>query len=69
MRPPEGADPAPAPEDGPVLDQQWIEEQTGRRGANDNAAPPRNGGQPKVPPPVVKAPPNRPPPPQPGDFN
>ncbi|MGQ3101122.1 MAG: transglycosylase domain-containing protein [Sphingopyxis solisilvae] len=67
MRPPEATAPPP-PEPGPVLDQQWIEEQTGRRGANDNGAPPRGGGQPKVQPPVVKAPPNRTQP-QPGDFN
>src|SRR3546814_8070537 len=30
--PPEGGEPVPPPVDeGPVLDQQWIEEQTGRR--------------------------------------
>lgn len=67
MRPPEATAPPP-PDPGPVLDQQWIEEQTGRRGASDNGAPPRGGAQPKVQPPVVKAPPNRPAP-QPGDFN
>lgn len=67
MRPPDATAPPPS-DPGPVLDQQWIEEQTGRRGANDNGAPPRGGGQPKVQPPVVKAPPSRPPP-QPGDFN
>ncbi|HEY0594828.1 MAG TPA: PBP1A family penicillin-binding protein [Sphingopyxis sp.] len=73
-RPPEGAAPPPPPEDGPVLDQQWIEEQTGRRGPGDNGAVPKNGAQPKTPappkaaPPVVKAPaPARTP--QPDDSN
>lgn len=66
------ADAPPPPEDGPVLDQQWIEEQTGRRGSGENGTVPRNGGQPKAPavpktaPPVVKAPPPRT---QPDDFN
>jgi len=31
-----------------VLDQQWIEEQTGRRPPADNGAVPKNGGQPKM---------------------
>ncbi len=66
MRPPEGADPAPAPEDGPVLDQQWIEEQTGRRGSGDPAAAPKNGAPPKGQAPATKAPPQRPPP---AEFN
>ena len=47
-RPPEGAAPPPPTEDGPVLDQQWIEEQTGRRPPADNGAAPKNGGQPKM---------------------
>ena len=61
-RPPEGVDPGPPPEDGPVLDPQWIEEQTGRRGPGDNAAVSKNGSQPKMitvpkaPAPVVKTP-------------
>jgi penicillin-binding protein 1A len=52
----------PPPADGPVLNQQWIEEQTGRRPPADNgaaapkAAPP---APPKAPPPVLKAPPAR----------
>lgn len=66
LRPPESADPAPAPEDGPVLDQQWIEEQTGRRGPGDPGAAPKNGAAPKVPPPVTKTPAQRPPP---AEFN
>ena len=66
MRPPEGAEPAPTPEDGPVLDQQWIEEQTGRRGPGDPGTAPRNGAPPKTPAPVTKAPAQRPPP---ADFN
>ena len=66
MRPPEGTDPAPAPEDGPVLDQQWIEEQTGRRGSGDPAAAPKNGAPPKGQAPATKAPPQRPPP---AEFN
>jgi penicillin-binding protein 1A len=60
------ADAPPPADDGPVLDQQWIEEQTGRRGSGDNnATAPRNGGQtrapaaPKVAPPVVKTSPPR----------
>ena len=65
MRPPEEAAPPP-PEDGPILDQQWIEEQTGRRGAVDNGAAVKGGGQPKVAPPMVKAPSQRP---QPVDFD
>lgn len=66
MRPPEGAAPAPAPEDGPVLDQQWIEEQTGRRGPGEPGAAPKNGAVPKGQPPATKAPPQRPPP---AEFN
>ena len=65
MRPPEEAAPPP-PEDGPVLDQQWIEEQTGRRGPGDTSSAPRNGAPPKTPPPVAKAPAQRPPP---AEFN
>jgi penicillin-binding protein 1A len=70
--PDDDVSPPPA-EDGPVLDQQWIEEQTGRRGSGDNGAAPRNGGQskapatPKVAPPVVKTTPPRGQ--QPGDSN
>ena len=64
MRPPESA--APAPEDGPVLDQQWIEEQTGRRGPGEPGAAPKNGAVPKGQPPATKAPPQRPPP---AEFN
>ena len=67
-RPPEPTGPIPPPADeGPVLDQQWIEEQTGRRPPADNGAAPRNGGQPKiitvpkiVPPPTTRPPPQRP---------
>ena len=73
-RPPEGADPAPPPtEDEPVLDQQWIEEQTGRRPPPDNGMMPKNGAQPRIvtvpktAPPAVKAPPPRSQP-QTGDF-
>lgn len=48
-RPPETTGPTPPPtDDGPVLDQQWIEEQTGRRPPGDNGAAPKNGGQPKI---------------------
>jgi penicillin-binding protein 1A len=68
---PDADAPPPPPEDGPVLDQQWIEEQTGRHGPGDNGVP-KNGGQPKAPappkaaPPVVKTPPART---QPDSFN
>ncbi len=65
LGPPDEAAPRP-PEDGPVLDQQWIEEQTGRRSPGENAAAPKNSTAPKVQPPVVKAPAQRP---QPADFN
>src|SRR3546814_14621974 len=71
-RPPEMMGPMPPPADeGPVLDQQWIEEQTGRRPPPDNGAPPangaapKNGGQPKlitvpnVPPPTTTRPPQQ----------
>jgi len=55
--PPEGGEPAPPPADeGPVLDQQWIEEQTGRR------APAAPGAAPKQTapvPPVIRIPPAR----------
>ena len=61
-RPPETAGPTRRrrPKTGPVLDQQWIEEQTGRRGPGDDGAAPKNGGQskiitvPKAAPPVVR---------------
>ncbi|WP_249340279.1 PBP1A family penicillin-binding protein [Sphingopyxis sp. 2PD] len=66
MRPPESAAPAPAPENGPVLDQQWIEEQTGRRGPGEPGAAPKNGAVPKGQPPATKAPAQRPPP---AEFN
>ncbi len=65
--PPDGAVPPPV-EEGPVLDQQWIEEQTGRRlppeanGAPRGAAPNRPA-IPNAPPPVLKAPPSPRPPP------
>ncbi len=67
-RPPEGVAPPPPPsEEGPVLDQQWIEEQTGRRPPADNGTAPKNGGQPKmvtvpkVAPPPARGPQPRPP--------
>jgi penicillin-binding protein 1A len=60
--PPEGGEIAPPPaEDGPVLNQQWLDEQTGRRQPPDAGAAPR-GAQPapaKAPPPVIKLPPAR----------
>ena len=67
-RPPESFDTPPPPAvEGPVLDQQWIEEQTGRR-------PPANGGgsQPKIisvpkAPPPARVPPPRPAPAEPVD--
>jgi penicillin-binding protein 1A len=47
-RAPDASGPQPPPADeGPVLDQQWIEEQTGRRPPADNGAPPQNGAAPK----------------------
>ena len=47
-RPPEMTGPMPPPvDDGPVLDQQWIEEQTGRRPPADNGAPAQNGATPQ----------------------
>jgi penicillin-binding protein 1A len=64
-RPPESDAPPPQPQDdGPVLNQQWIEEQTGRRppsetGPAAKAAPQNKSASPaapKVVPPVVKAP-------------
>ena len=65
----QGDVPPPPPADGPVLNQQWIEEQTGRRPPADNgAAAPKTAPQqlrtpapapPKAPPPVLKAPPAR----------
>jgi penicillin-binding protein 1A len=60
--PPDGGDIAPPPaEDGPVLNQQWLEEPTGRRLPSDTGAAPK-GAQPapaKAPPPVIKLPPAR----------
>ena len=41
----------PPPEEGPVLDQQWIEEQTGRRGSGDTGAQPKTIMAPKTAPP------------------
>lgn len=58
--------PSETPDDGPVLNQQWIEEQTGRRAPGDNGAQTKNGAPPRAAPPVVKAPPQRTPP---GDNN
>ncbi|WP_067111693.1 transglycosylase domain-containing protein [Sphingopyxis granuli] len=50
--PPEegAAAPPPPPADGPVLNQQWIEEQTGRRPPADPGAAPRAVPQIKAPP-------------------
>ncbi|ALJ16044.1 penicillin-binding protein [Sphingopyxis macrogoltabida] len=68
-RPPQGDAPPAAPpqDDGPVLNQQWIEEQTGRRPPPENGAAPKAPPQTKAPaqpkvvvPPVVKAPPREP---------
>src|SRR3546814_19691846 len=60
-RPPEMTGPMPPPADeGPVLDQQWIEEQTGRRPPPAEAngalksAPPNRPAAPTAPPPVLK---------------
>ena len=63
---PEGGDVAPPPpvEDGPVLNQQWIEEQTGRRAPQPDAAPPR-GTAPQIRVPLPSAPPKNGPPPAP----
>src|SRR3546814_16326190 len=68
-RPPEMTGPMPPPADeGPILDQQWIEEQTGRRPPPAEAngalksAPPNRSAAPKAPPPVLKAPHSPPPP-------
>src|SRR3990167_9365199 len=62
-RPPESIAPPLPPEDGPVLDQQWIEEQTGRRPPTDNGMAPKNGAVPKGTPPGPPSarPPQRPP--------
>lgn len=38
-RPPESTAPPPPADDGPVLNQQWIEEQTGRRAPQEKAVP------------------------------
>ena len=47
-RPPEMTGPMPPlVDEGPVLDQQWIEEQTGRRPPADNGAPGQNGAAPQ----------------------
>ncbi|MBB5704720.1 PBP1A family penicillin-binding protein [Sphingopyxis panaciterrulae] len=56
--PPEGGEPVPPPVDeGPVLDQQWIEEQTGRRAPAEPGAAPK---QTSPAPPVIRIPPARP---------
>src|SRR3546814_7569444 len=56
--PPEGGEPVPPPVDeGPVLDQQWIEEQTGRRAPAEPGAAPK---QTSPAPPVISIPPARP---------
>ncbi|MDZ3832137.1 MAG: PBP1A family penicillin-binding protein [Sphingopyxis sp.] len=46
----------PPQDDGPVLNQQWIEEQTGRRPAPEPGAVPRPAPQTKAPPPPAAAP-------------
>jgi penicillin-binding protein 1A len=59
----------PQQDGGPVLNQQWIEEQTGRRPAPDNGAAPKSAPQakiipvpaPKAPQPAQKGQPPRPP--------
>ncbi|MGL3822034.1 transglycosylase domain-containing protein [Sphingopyxis sp. R3-92] len=57
---PEAPPPSETPDDGPVLNQQWIEEQTGRRSSGENnGAAPKNGAPPRAAPPVVKAPSQR----------
>lgn len=67
-RPPESFDTPPPPAvEGPVLDQQWIEEQTGRRPtANGGGSQPKIISVPKAPPPV-RVPPPRPAPAEPAD--
>src|SRR3546814_3310039 len=64
-RPPEMTGPMPPPADeGPVLDQQWIEEQTGRRPPPAEAngalksAPPNRQAATNAPPPVLNDPPS-----------
>ena len=61
--PPEGGDVAPPPpaDEGPVLNQQWIEEQTGRRSPSDGGAAPKGSqATPARPaPPVIRIPPAR----------
>nr|WP_260583990.1 hypothetical protein [Sphingopyxis sp. PET50] len=48
---PEGVPPQDAPDNGPVLDQRWIDEQTGRSEPPPRAPPPAN----KAMPPAVKS--------------
>src|SRR5690606_23315897 len=56
--PPEGGEPVPPPvSEGPVLDQQWIVEQTAPRPPAESGAPPR---QTAPAPPVIRIPPARP---------
>ena len=60
---PEGDTPPPSQDDAPVLNQQWIEEQTGRRTPPaENGAPkaPAAPAAPKAPPPATKNAPPRP---------
>ncbi|MGH6653159.1 MAG: transglycosylase domain-containing protein [Sphingopyxis sp.] len=49
---PDAGTPQPAPEDGPVLDQRWLDEQTGRSEPAPKAAPPPAN---KALPPAVKS--------------
>ncbi len=61
MAPPPEEGGAPPLEDGPVLNQQWIEEQTGRRRPSENSGGPKTVQPPpsRTAPPVVRIPPAR----------
>ncbi|KTE16012.1 transglycosylase domain-containing protein [Sphingopyxis sp. H115] len=62
---PDDGDVPPPADEGPILNQQWIEEQTGRRPPADSVSAPKNGAAPKAPalpkivPPPAKTPPAR----------
>nr|WP_311770753.1 PBP1A family penicillin-binding protein [Sphingopyxis sp. JAI128] len=55
---PDDGDVPPPADEGPILNQQWIEEQTGRRAPADSVSAPKNGAAPKAPAPPKIAPPS-----------
>jgi len=61
-RPPVEGDPAPETVEPPVLDQRWLDEQTGRRSSDTNGAAKAPAPAPRNPPAVKVAPPKMVPP-------